>query len=276
MPDRDDDFDDRPRRRRFEDEDDAERPRRPSGGMGGGVIALIIGGVLLAGLCVVGLLVALLLPAVSRVREAAARVQTSNNLKQIGLAMHNYHGVNGHFPLPALKTRDGRPGLSWRVAILPYIEQESLYRQFKLDEPWDSPANRQAARFMPKPFLSVGDPEGTDLTHFRVFVGGGAMFEWDKKTGLGPETEQKAGLGDGSQNTIMVIEAAEAVPWSKPEELEYDPRRPLPALGPSFRDLFLVLLADGSVRPFNKGGLNETTLRAAITRNGGEVMPPDW
>jgi hypothetical protein len=279
VPDRDDGYDDdRPRRRRDED-DDYDRPRRPSGGGGGTTIALVIGAILLIGLCVVAGLGALLWPAISKVRDAAARLKTSNNLKQLALGMHNHASATDYMPTPALQTADGGRGLSWRVGLLPYIEQDSLYRQFRLGEPWDSPANRRFVELMPKIYLTEGDPElrpGTDLTRFRVFVGGGAMFEWNKKTKLsGREDEKTAVITDGTSNTIMIAEAADPVTWTKPEELAYSPNGPLPRLGPPHRDLALVAMADGSVRPMKKT-ISESTLRALITRGGNEVVPPDW
>src|SRR5262249_25492118 len=123
--------------------------------------------------------VALLFPAVMRVRESAARMQDANNLKQIGLAFHNMAGQTG--PLPqsaAFRSPDGKPLLSWRVAILPYIEQEALYRQFRLDEPWDSPHNRRFVSVMPKVYQFPGQPpDGSGRTHYQVFVGPGTLFE---------------------------------------------------------------------------------------------------
>ena len=89
---------------------------------------------------------ALLLPAVAKVRMSAARMQSKNNLKQIALAMHNYEATYGHFPHD-ITDKNGKPILSWRVAILPFIEQDNLYKQFKLDEPWDSPNNRSGLRW---------------------------------------------------------------------------------------------------------------------------------
>src|SRR5207249_2796575 len=83
-------------------------------------------------------------------RIAGRRTVSQNNLKQIGLAMHNYHDTYRHFPPQALTDKNGKPLLSWRVAVLPFIEQDNLYRQFKLDEPWDSEHNRKLLERMPK------------------------------------------------------------------------------------------------------------------------------
>src|SRR5262249_30142494 len=85
-----------------------------------------------------------------KVQGAASRTRSANNLKQIGLAMHNYHDVNGAFPPAAVCDKTGKPMLSWRVLILPYIEQDALYKEFKLDEPWDSEHNKKLLAKMPK------------------------------------------------------------------------------------------------------------------------------
>jgi RNA polymerase sigma factor (sigma-70 family) len=80
---------------------------------------------------------------------AASERQVRNNLKQIGLAMHTYREAHGRFPAPAILGKDGKPLLSWRVAILPYIVEDGLYQSFKLDEPWDSPHNKRLLERMP-------------------------------------------------------------------------------------------------------------------------------
>ena len=97
---------------------------------------------LLVVIAIIAVLIALLLPAVQAAREAARRSQCVNNLKQIGLAMHNYHAQQNKFPGAAITNKQGKPLLSWRVAILPLLDQQGLYEKFKLDEPWDSPHNR--------------------------------------------------------------------------------------------------------------------------------------
>jgi prepilin-type processing-associated H-X9-DG protein len=214
-------------------------------------------------------MVALLLPAVQSAREAARRAQCVNNLKQIGLAMHNYHDANGHFPR-AVADKKGKALLSWRVAILPYIEQQALYEKFKLDEPWDSPHNRELIQYMPNTYTcpSRSGPEpGT--TTYRAFVGNGALFEAAQDTNI-------ANVLDGTSNTLMVVEAKEAVPWTKPDDLPFDPQKPgdLFGCGSPHPGGFNALFADGSVR-FLKNSINAMVLRALITRAGGEVVAAD-
>ncbi len=224
---------------------------------------LAVGGAVLPGL---------LLPAVQKVRAAAARTQSMNNLKQIGLALHNFHDANRAFPAHAIYSRDGKPLLSWRVAILPYIEQDALYRQFKLDEPWDSEHNKKLIAQMPKIYLPPDAPPTTEpgQTYYRAFVGGGAVFE------RGPRARKITEIADGTSNTILVVEAAEPAVWTKPDDLPYDPAKPLPKLGTAWRPAgFLALLADGSVRMVAPT-IGEKTLRAAITAAGGEPLGADW
>ena len=168
---------------------------------------------LLVVMAVIAILISLLLPAVQHVRHAAARTKCANNLHQIGLALHNYHDVNGHLPAAAVYDKDGKPLLSWRVLLLPYLEQDALYRQFHLDEPWDSAHNKKLLAQMPKVYAPVaGEAKGTDKTHYRVFTGKGTVFEGDKGIRL-------TDIPDGTSNTILVVEAGDAVPWTKPADL---------------------------------------------------------
>ena len=213
--------------------------------------------------------VALVLPGILLVRQAAFRIQAGLNLYTIGLAMHSYHHRTGTFPPAAICDEQGKPLLSWRVALLPYIGQQKLYEQFKLDEPWDGPNNSKLLPLMPKEYaLAIASSTPPGHTYFRVFVGNGAAFEPDRGVPLDEFT-------DGPHNTILVVEAATAVPWTKPEELPYDPNGPLPALGGHFRGRFGVIRGDGSDF-FAPNDISQQTLRAAITRNGGEPMGPDW
>ena len=216
-----------------------------------------------------GILVALLLPAVQSAREAARRAQCTNNIKQIMLAMHNYHSATNSFPRD-YTDKDGKPLLSWRVAILPYIEQQELYNKFKLDEPWDSPHNKELLKEMP-PSLRCPDRVKMEpfTTSYRGFVGAGAMFETGQDIGI-------ASITDGTSNTIAVVEASEAVPWTKPADLPFDPQAQpsLYGAGSSHPGGFNCGLADGSVR-FFKNSISVIVFKALITRNGGEVISSD-
>jgi hypothetical protein len=223
-------------------------------------------------------MVGLLLPAVQKVREAAARSQSQNNLKQMGLALHNYHDANGAFPPAAFTSRKGgRGGLSWRVAVLPYIDQDALYKQFKLDEPWDSEHNRKLIPSMPKVYA---DPRNTPaepgLTYYKAFVGRDVPDRAGKPQ-PGPDAiwswsagRRITGITDGTSNTFLVAAFGPPVPWTKPADFEHDPKAPLPDLFAPFAGLNVVL-GDGSVR-FVAPTVDPKVLRAMITAQGGEVI----
>jgi hypothetical protein len=186
------------------------------------------------------------------------------NLSQIGLAMHVYLDDHGRFPAAAICDKEGKPLLSWRVALLPSLEQQKLYNRFKLDEPWDSEHNKKLLAQMAAVYAL---PEATTIgtmTHYRVFVGPQAGFEWCKGRRVSEIT-------DGLSNTFMVVEAAEAVPWTKPDELAYDPQKTLPKLGGCYAGGFHAGFMDGSVR-FLHHALPEKTLRALITPQGSEII----
>ena len=205
-------------------------------------------------------------------REAARRAQCVNNLKQIGLAMHNYHQVQNSLPKPAITDKDGKPLLSWRVAILPMIEENGLYNKFKLDEPWDSPHNKALIKEMPKVYLCPSQPSTEPgMTTYQTFVGPGALFEDGKATGFQDVT-------DGTSNTLMVVEAKEPVIWTKPDDLKFDQGAAGDAsLFGAFSfhpGGFNALFGDGSVR-FIKRSINPLVLKALITRAAGEVIQAD-
>lgn len=215
-------------------------------------------------------LVAAYTAATQRLKQAAAAQRSANNLKQIGLAMHNYHDVNGAFPPAAVCDKKGRPQLSWRVLILPYLEQEALYKQFKLDEPWDSEHNKKLIAKMPQVYAIPGTQKpGATETYYRVFVGNGAGFDWLTGTKI-------ANITDGTSNTFMCATGATAVPWTKPDELEFDPAKdPSKLMGMVVDGKAQVAMFDGSVRTLSKLP-SADTLRALITRSGGEVVGDDF
>ncbi|MFO0900078.1 MAG: DUF1559 domain-containing protein [Pirellulales bacterium] len=220
------------------------------------------------GVATTGVLVALLLPAVQAAREAARRIQSMNNLKQLALGMHVYHDAHNSFPPRANFDKQGRPLLSWRVHLLPYLEQEPLYKQFHLDEPWDSEHNKKLIPRMPVTFASPNRPND-GKTVYLVPVGPGTLFGGDQGMKLSEIT-------DGTSNTIMLVEADadRAVEWTRPEGLGYDPEHPLAGVGNTRKGGFLAALADGSVR-FISNNIDPEVLRAMFTAAGNETIDPE-
>lgn len=197
---------------------------------------------------------------------SSARIQSSNNLKQIGIALHNYHDVNGVLPAAAIVDKKGKPLLSWRVAILPYIEQDNLYRQFKLDEPWDSPHNIKLSKTVVKVYQLPYGEQKPGITHYRAFVGNGAAF--DPIQGL-----KLADFLDGTSNTMLAFEAAEGVPWTKPDDIEFDPKKPmLKHLRFADNKPCMILFTDGSVRAVSTK-LKDEVLKLIIQRDDGMAVP---
>jgi hypothetical protein len=212
-------------------------------------------------------------PATYKIREVTERLESSNNLKFIALGMLNYHWRYKAFPPAARCDAAGNPLLSWRVLILPELGEGDLFNQFKLDEPWDGPNNSKLLARMPKFYALPGDPEApAGNTHYRICVGNGAAFD---KPVPNPRRVTRFHFTDGESKTILMVEAREGVPWTKPAEFEFDPKAPLPPLGGRFPEGFHVAMADGSVRWVDKN-VSEQSLRAAITRAGGGAPGPDW
>jgi hypothetical protein len=200
-------------------------------------------------------------------RQAAKRGQSTNNLKQTALAMHNYHDANKCFPPHAIYSPEGKPLLSWRVLILPFVEQNKLYEQFHLDEPWDSPHNRALIEKMPPVYRSPASKlREKGRTNYVVAVGPQTVFHGRQGTPFKDIT-------DGTSNTIMVVECddSHAPLWTKPDDLPFDPKNLLRGLGHLFAGGFQVAKCDGSVR-FISTTISPDVLRALFTKAGGEPV----
>jgi prepilin-type processing-associated H-X9-DG protein len=247
---------------------DINNPRKRVSGKGLAISGIVLGSVTSFMLfIVVPVLIALLLPAVQAAREAARRAQCTNNLKQIALAMHNYASTYDCFPPAATYDGDGKPLLSWRVLILPYLEQGPLYGQFHLDEAWDSPRNKPLADQMPNVFHCPSEPETNGLTTYQVVVDPRSMFT-EKPSGVPINT-----VTDGTSNTLTVVESKTPVPWSKPSDLSLKSSDPLLGMGSKHPGGFNATMADGAVR-FIKMTISPQVLKALVTRNASEPVNP--
>jgi RNA polymerase sigma factor (sigma-70 family) len=204
-------------------------------------------------------------PANPNAANRKTKAEVVNDIKMIGLAMHNFASPrDGTFPPPAIY-KGGKPLLSWRVAILPYLDQQALYDKFHLDEPWDSPHNKALLDQMPEIYSPASNPgtPGHD-THYQVFTGPGTLFGNDEGTKI-------ADVKDGTAWTILVAQAKKPVPWTKPEDLPFDAEKPLPEVGGLLEGGFFVGFADGSAR-FIKLPVDPKILKALITANSGEKV----
>ena len=210
-----------------------------------------------------------LLTMLGRVRESASRAQSTNNLKQIALAMHNYHDVHKSFAPQASYDKQKKPLLSWRVHLLPFVDAGELYKQFHLDEPWDSEHNKALIRKMPKVYHSplMSDLVAPGKTTYLLPVG--PKLLWN-----GPKAPTIRTITDGTSNTIMALDVDEsrAVFWTQPEDLAVDPKHP--TAGVIHKDIgILASLCDGSVRVL-PATIAPQEFWALLTPAGGEVI--DW
>ena len=214
---------------------------------------------------VIPIMIGMLLPAVQQVRASARRVSSNNQMRQMILAGLNYESANQHFPAQASYDKDGKPLLSWRVHVLPYLEHNDLYEQFHLDEPWDSPHNRKLISKMPPIFENPALPDLDGKTTYLGVAGKGLMFD-------GKEERKFSDITDGSSNTVFMVEvdASHAVEWTKPQDYQFDPKRPMDGLGGVQPGGFNVTLADGSAH-FVSNNVDAETWKSMLTIAGGEL-----
>lgn len=197
------------------------------------------------------------------------RITSMNNMKQIMIAMHNHADTFTGLPAAAICDKAGKPLLSWRVAILPFIDEENLYKQFKLDEPWDSKNNKPLIEKMPKIYVMPGEQDKAGFTRYRVFVGKDAAFDYKKQRGL-------AEIPDGTSNTGAVFESADPVIWTKPDEMDFDMKKTTTkSLYFDKKGKSIVAMFDGSVTKIDKKVL-EKCLGILVCPNDGQVLPDLW
>ena len=248
----------------------ARQTRAKSGGslssMTTAIIAVAACAVMFFGTCI---LIASLLPAVQQAREAARRTQCNNNLKQIGLALHNYHDTFKLFPAAHLNDLEGEPKLSWRVSILPFLGEAGRYNAYQFDDAWDSPLNSGLLNPLPLVYgCPSHTPPGSTSTAYVTITGSNTALGDGKCVPL-------RDINDGTSNTLMVIEACGLnIPWMKPQDIDAatvkgvgDPN------GASSKHTggAHVLMADGAVR-FVSNNIDPKIYKALISRDGGEQI----
>jgi hypothetical protein len=225
--------------------------------------------------------VGLLLPAVQQARAAARRTQSQNNLRNLALACLNFHDVMGRFPAAYSQSEDKEPLLSWRVHILPFIEQQNLYEQFHMDEPWDSPHNLALLEQMPATYRGPNSQAPPGYTVYLGVTGEGAPFGTPQRTGEGSAASgyRLSEFLDGTSNTMMGVEVSDelAVPWTKPDaDIRLDDFDSTLFYG-QFLGAANVFRADGSVE--SVGPMPNDVWKIFFQINDGQVPPmlnSDW
>jgi hypothetical protein len=221
---------------------------------------------------VTGIMVGLLLPAVQAAREAARRNSSMNNMKRILLGLLNHESARKTLPAHAIYSEDGKPLLSWRVKILPYMDnQEALYKQFRLDEPWDSDHNKALISQMPDLFLDPSSKltAAEGRTHYLGVKGPGMFFD-GTKDGI-----KFSKIADGTSQTIAILQVNDekAVPWTKPEDWELNEKSPMTGLVNSMHPgVFVAGFCDGHIQMISEN-IDVPTFKGMLTIGGGERLP---
>ena len=234
-------------------------------------VRLLIGVGVASGICVIGL-IALLFPAVQSSRESARLSTCQNNLQQLGLALSNYHEAYGTFPPAYIPDETGRPAHSWRVLILPFLDQSRMYDAYDFDKPWNHADNLAVAQKTPQVFRCPSAPPGGQInaTHYVYVTGPDTCFD-------GAEGIRLQDITDGQSQTILVVETHQSsISWNEPRDLEVSrwKRIGVPSTVSSTSDHvagFHVVLADGSVR-FIRQPIDPGVFKAMTTPRGGENL----
>jgi len=218
-----------------------------------------------------GVAIGMLLPAVQQVRAAARRVTSANNIRQMGLAAHNYESVHRRFPSGDGPVEEGGPAVSWRVKILPFIEEQALYDQYNFDEPWDSENNREILASMPETFRNPSSAAQAGHTVYRGVGGEGGIMGVDgggKSVGRGFRD-----ITDGTSNTILFLECPDgmSVPWTKPDG-GIDPEKITPwQMAGNHPGGFNACLCDGSTH-FISLTLAEEIFQNLLNMRDGNIV----
>ena len=182
---------------------------------------------------------------------------------------HGYEEANQALPATANYDKDGKPLLSWRVHILPYMNQNNLYRLFKLDEPWDSEHNLKLAAMLPACYFAADASDADMQSGKTVYVrptGKGTLFDGDKAPTFGM-------MHDGSVNTALLVRTTSdnAVVWTKPVDWEFNPEKPRRGLGLKDAQELKIATADGATHTL-RADVTDDQLRNLIDPQDGNFL----
>ena len=204
-------------------------------------------------------------------REVGRRWQCSNNLKQITIALHNYHDVHGSLPPAYIADQNGKPMHSWRVLILPYLDQQALYDAYDFNEPWNGVNNRKLHNAMVSTYRC---PSSSGHTHSNYYAVLGDDTCWPHDQG-----RRWSEISDGLANTVLVCEArGHGSNWMEPADISiedstrsfsYDVRHHHEGFFYEHWHGRNVALADGSVH-FAGRGMSSMDWHYALTVNDGQ------
>ncbi len=192
------------------------------------------------------------------------RVESENNLKLLMLGMFNYESVHQKFPASSNEVEGSEYPISWRVAILPYIGEKDLYKQFKLDQPWNSPHNKGVAKKMPDVFRLPGDDPDSIKTYYLAIAGEKTIIASDIPVGLGSIT-------DGTSCTIALIQHGESVVWNQPKDIAMSDESVRQILSDPDPE-FTFALGDSSVATIKRSKFDSVELSKIFTRDDGNFV----
>jgi len=213
-------------------------------------------------------------------KSASVAVANRDYESNVGVCPNPY----GTMPVAGVALPKGKepeqPRLSWRVDLLPYLNESMLHQRFQTDEAWDSVSNKPLGRQRVEQYVASYDPPTTADTRWRGFTGPGTVFEPGRKISLNT-------IEDGTSTTILFAESSELVTWTAPNDYAFsnpfnpgplrkgEKTHPLPTLGKPNADGFIVAMCDGSVR-YVKKSISPDTLNRLIIRNDGLALPTGW
>ena len=240
-------------------------PTNKSSSGGATVLIIVLASLAVVGFLCAGLAVALLLPAVNAGRQAARRQQSMNNMRMLGLALHQYHDTYRTLPPAVVTDAEGKPLYSGRVLLLPFLEESPTYDAFDKSKAWNSPENQAVTS---RPIRVFQDPNhqgapNTPRCDYVFVTGTDTVFEGSKSVSF-------ARVTDGTSNTMVMVQTATGpANWAEPTDWNADSGQ---APKGDYPGIVMVLLADGSVRAMSTQGL-QAAMKPLTQKSDGMPVP---